>query len=125
MPKQANKPKSSYQNLSDCMCPVCLEIIIDPVILRCSHELCLECFFGVQVKSLNPCCPICRGLLLLKNIPIICPVCNDNFFHIYCTKTHRRIPKKYLVNTPRWKQIKKDFCEEIRKRRKESKAKIF
>jgi len=124
MTKQVTKKiKSPKQilNRSDCTCPVCLDLIIDPVLLTCHHELCLQCFSGIQIKGSNPCCPICRGLLILKNAPLFCPVCGDHFFHAYCNKTHRRIPKKYLINAPKSKLIKRTFRDEIRERKKEFK----
>ncbi len=31
-------------SISDCTCPICLEILIEPVVMPCNHELCLPCF---------------------------------------------------------------------------------
>ncbi|XP_043828784.1 E3 ubiquitin-protein ligase RNF168-like [Dromiciops gliroides] len=45
--------------LSDCFCPICTEILMEPVSLPCGHTLCHSCFQQtVQKASLN--CPFCR-----------------------------------------------------------------
>nr|XP_019961115.1 PREDICTED: E3 ubiquitin-protein ligase RNF168 isoform X1 [Paralichthys olivaceus]XP_019961116.1 PREDICTED: E3 ubiquitin-protein ligase RNF168 isoform X1 [Paralichthys olivaceus]XP_019961117.1 PREDICTED: E3 ubiquitin-protein ligase RNF168 isoform X1 [Paralichthys olivaceus] len=46
-------------SLEDCRCPVCLEIIIEPVTLPCTHTLCKVCFLETVDKS-TLCCPMCR-----------------------------------------------------------------
>lgn len=40
-------------------CPVCSELIEEPVTLPCHHELCLVCFRG-SVDAGNLHCPLCR-----------------------------------------------------------------
>lgn len=40
-------------------CPVCLEIIEDPVCLPCRHELCLTCY-ELNLSCANFTCPVCR-----------------------------------------------------------------
>lgn len=44
---------------SDCVCPVCLEIFLEPVTLPCMHTFCKPCFLETVDKS-NMCCPLCR-----------------------------------------------------------------
>ncbi|XP_019961118.2 E3 ubiquitin-protein ligase rnf168 isoform X2 [Paralichthys olivaceus] len=46
-------------SLEDCRCPVCLEIIIEPVTLPCTHTFCKVCFLETVDKS-TLCCPMCR-----------------------------------------------------------------
>ena len=41
------------------LCPVCYELIEQPVTLPCSHELCLKCFQD-SVSTANFNCPLCR-----------------------------------------------------------------
>ena len=41
------------------VCPVCYELIEQPVTLPCSHELCLKCFQD-SVSTANFNCPLCR-----------------------------------------------------------------
>ncbi|EZA54270.1 hypothetical protein DMN91_006142 [Ooceraea biroi] len=46
-------------NLRDLMCPVCRGILIEPVTLPCTHNLCLRCLKGTfEHNSLS--CPLCR-----------------------------------------------------------------
>jgi hypothetical protein len=50
-------------NISDCGCPICLEILVEPVVLPCKHELCLPCFKGITEKNNTYTCPL---VILLK-----------------------------------------------------------
>uniref|UniRef100_A0A8C5D9Y3 RING-type E3 ubiquitin transferase n=1 Tax=Gouania willdenowi TaxID=441366 RepID=A0A8C5D9Y3_GOUWI len=43
----------------DCVCPVCLEIFVEPVTLPCTHTYCKECFLQAVDKA-SLCCPLCR-----------------------------------------------------------------
>ena len=57
---KANESKSkNVHNLSitDCSCPICLEILIEPVVLPCKHELCLPCFKDMMDQT-NFLCPL-------------------------------------------------------------------
>ncbi|XP_043288714.1 E3 ubiquitin-protein ligase RNF169-like [Venturia canescens] len=46
-------------NLRDLMCPICRGILIEPVTLPCTHNLCLRCLKGTfEHNSLS--CPLCR-----------------------------------------------------------------
>ncbi len=40
-------------------CPVCYEIIREPVMFPCKHEICLTCF-KKSLETANHWCPICR-----------------------------------------------------------------
>ncbi|XP_030633268.1 E3 ubiquitin-protein ligase rnf168 [Chanos chanos] len=44
---------------ADCLCPICLEIFLEPVTLPCSHTFCKPCFLETVDKA-NICCPLCR-----------------------------------------------------------------
>ncbi|XP_064414113.1 E3 ubiquitin-protein ligase RNF169 [Latimeria chalumnae] len=45
--------------LEESVCPVCLEVFVEPVTLPCLHSLCLACFRRtVETASLH--CPLCR-----------------------------------------------------------------
>ncbi|NXP44343.1 RN168 ligase, partial [Heliornis fulica] len=46
-------------SLSDCLCPICMEIFVEPVTLPCSHTLCNSCF-QLTVEKASLCCPFCR-----------------------------------------------------------------
>lgn len=50
---------SAEVNLRDFICPVCRGILIEPVTLPCTHNLCLRCLKGTfEHNSLS--CPLCR-----------------------------------------------------------------
>ena len=40
-------------------CPVCYEVIHEPVVFPCEHEVCLACFTK-SLEAGNLCCPLCR-----------------------------------------------------------------
>ncbi len=40
-------------------CPVCLDMIVEPVTLPCRHEICVQCFkMTLEVTAMS--CPLCR-----------------------------------------------------------------
>ena len=50
---------SGAMNIRDFICPVCRGILIEPVTLPCTHNLCHGCLKGTfEHNSLN--CPLCR-----------------------------------------------------------------
>ncbi|XP_021168437.2 E3 ubiquitin-protein ligase rnf168 [Fundulus heteroclitus] len=51
--------KDSALSWEDCLCPVCLEIFIEPVTLPCTHTFCKSCFLE-SVDKATLCCPMCR-----------------------------------------------------------------
>ena len=82
-------------SLSDCMCPICLSILIEPVTMPCGHELCMPCFkLNVQETSLT--CPMCR-----KRIS---------------TWARQGARNKTLVNQRRWRDIQLAFPEKVKHR---------
>ncbi|XP_061431044.1 E3 ubiquitin-protein ligase RNF169-like [Lethenteron reissneri] len=46
--------------LESCMCPVCLDILVEPVTMPCGHSLCAPCF-AQCVEKAALCCPLCRA----------------------------------------------------------------
>lgn len=44
----------------DLICPVCLEIFIDPVLLSCTHSICRYCLQRFWEKQGHKACPLCR-----------------------------------------------------------------
>ncbi|KAM6892582.1 E3 ubiquitin-protein ligase rnf168, partial [Xenentodon cancila] len=46
-------------SLEDSLCPVCLEIYMEPVTLPCKHTFCKGCFLE-SVDKASLCCPLCR-----------------------------------------------------------------
>ncbi|ELU16865.1 hypothetical protein CAPTEDRAFT_89528, partial [Capitella teleta] len=86
---------SSNLRFSDCACPVCLSVLIEPVTMPCDHELCMPCF-KQNVEEANFTCPLCR-----KRIS---------------TWVRRATRTNSLVNTKRWCQIQKAFPDKVQKR---------
>lgn len=62
------KQSENIQNLSitDCSCPICLEILIEPVVLPCKHELCLPCFKDMMDQTNFLCPMVCIYFFVIK-----------------------------------------------------------
>ena len=83
------------RSYTDFICPICLEILVEPVQMPCRHELCMQCF-KTHVKDTSLNCPMCRvriAVWVRKN-----------------TKTNT------LVNQERWALIQSLFPERIKRR---------
>lgn len=50
---------SAPLSLEEARCPVCSEILLEPVTMPCGHSVCLLCFQRT-VKLISLCCPLCR-----------------------------------------------------------------
>ena len=49
-------------------CPVCMDYMISPVTLPCSHTYCQECIEEVMRSSPRNYCPLCHAIFTKKNI---------------------------------------------------------
>ena len=99
--KRKSSGKSSTNNLgpnqsyTDFLCPICLEILVEPVQMPCKHELCMDCF-SKHVHNTSLLCPMCRmrvGVWARKNKK------NNS-----------------LINKERWSLIKTLFPEKVERR---------
>ena len=79
----------------DYNCPICLQILIEPVVMPCEHELCGPCF-KQNVEEANFLCPLCRMRI--------------------SSWARRNSRNGTLVNEKRWEQIQKLFPEKCQKR---------
>lgn len=100
IPKKQEKRKSYEENVisnssSDFTCPICLQILIEPVVMPCEHELCWPCF-KQNVEEANFLCPLCRMRI--------------------SSWARRNSRNGTLVNVARWQQIQQLFPEKCRKR---------
>ncbi|OCT78870.1 E3 ubiquitin-protein ligase rnf168 isoform X2 [Xenopus laevis] len=78
---------------SECICPICQEILLEPVTLPCKHTLCNPCF-QMTVEKTSLCCPFCR-----KRV-----------------STWARHHSRTLVNKELWEIIQKQHPNECRRR---------
>ena len=93
--KSKLKDESDERSYTDFICPICLEILVEPVQMPCKHELCIQCF-KTHVKDTSLNCPMCRvriAVWVRKN-----------------SKTNT------LVNQERWALIQSLFPERIKRR---------
>ncbi|XP_004424585.1 PREDICTED: E3 ubiquitin-protein ligase RNF168 [Ceratotherium simum simum] len=88
-------PKDAIPSLSECQCPICVEILIEPVTLPCNHTLCNPCFQSTVEKA-SLCCPFCRRRVSSW------------------TRYHTR--RKSLVNMELWEIIQKHYPKECKRR---------
>ncbi|NXY25938.1 RN168 ligase, partial [Atrichornis clamosus] len=90
-----SKESKALLSLSDCLCQICMEIMVEPVTLPCSHTLCNSCF-QLTVEKANLCCPFCRRRL--------------SSWARYNTR------RNTLINWELWEKIQKNYPEECERR---------
>ncbi|XP_044108030.1 E3 ubiquitin-protein ligase RNF168 isoform X1 [Neovison vison] len=88
-------PKNAIPSLSECLCRICVEILIEPVTLPCNHTLCNPCFQSTVEKA-SLCCPFCRRRVSSW------------------TRYHTR--RNSLVNMELWELIQKHYPKECKLR---------
>ncbi|XP_059247174.1 E3 ubiquitin-protein ligase RNF168 isoform X2 [Mustela nigripes] len=88
-------PQNAIPSLSECLCRICVEILIEPVTLPCNHTLCNPCFQSTVEKA-SLCCPFCRRRVSSW------------------TRYHTR--RNSLVNMELWELIQKHYPKECKLR---------
>ncbi|NXU79664.1 RN168 ligase, partial [Oreotrochilus melanogaster] len=91
MSKKSEAPLS----LSDCLCQICMEILVEPVTLPCSHTLC-NCCFQLTVEKASLCCPFCRRRV--------------------SSWARYNARRNTLVNWELWEKIQKNYPKECERR---------
>ncbi|NXW81613.1 RN168 ligase, partial [Alopecoenas beccarii] len=91
MAKKSEAPLS----LSDCLCPICMEIFVEPVTLPCNHTLCNSCF-QLTVEKASLCCPFCRRRV--------------------SSWARYNARRNTLVNWELWEKIQKNYPKECEQR---------
>ncbi|XP_066521487.1 E3 ubiquitin-protein ligase RNF169 isoform X2 [Hoplias malabaricus] len=82
-------------SLEEARCPVCVEILLEPVTMPCGHSVCLHCFRRtVQLSSL--CCPRCRLRV--------------------SSWARKQTREKKLVNIELWEKVRQSYPERCRRR---------
>ncbi|XP_019616189.1 PREDICTED: E3 ubiquitin-protein ligase RNF169-like [Branchiostoma belcheri] len=99
-PKRKSSQTVDYSQkpaLSEVICPICMEILVEPVTMPCSHELCMPCFQeNVQNGEANFVCPMCR---------------------LRISSWARKNAREHtLVNQERWAQIQRFYSEKCQRR---------
>ncbi|XP_012284978.1 titin homolog [Orussus abietinus] len=87
---------SAEVNLRDLMCPVCRGILIEPVTLPCTHNLCLRCLKGTfEHNSLS--CPLCRVRVgsWLRTATKSETLVNNGLWELIRTKFPREVESKH------------------------------
>ncbi|XP_071422926.1 E3 ubiquitin-protein ligase RNF168 [Pithys albifrons albifrons] len=91
MSEQSKPPLS----LTDCLCQICVEILVEPVTLPCGHTLCNSCF-QLTVEKTSLCCPFCRRRV--------------------SSWARYNARRNTLVNWELWEKIQKNYPEECKRR---------
>uniref|UniRef100_A0A4W5PWI7 RING-type E3 ubiquitin transferase n=1 Tax=Hucho hucho TaxID=62062 RepID=A0A4W5PWI7_9TELE len=89
---------SQLLTLDEARCPVCSEILLEPVTMPCSHSVCLHCFKRT-VEFTSLCCPLCR--LRVSS---------------WARKQSR---EKSLVNVELWEIVRKSYPQRCKRRMKQ------
>uniref|UniRef100_A0A0K2TTY8 RING-type E3 ubiquitin transferase n=1 Tax=Lepeophtheirus salmonis TaxID=72036 RepID=A0A0K2TTY8_LEPSM len=90
---RAENSNCDFLDLSDAVCPICLYIFVEPILLPCQHRLCGPCFHSnLELTSLS--CPLCK-----KRVG-----------------TWARRNKKLLIDVSFWKRVQKEFPNEVNAR---------
>ncbi|XP_017765395.1 PREDICTED: uncharacterized protein LOC108554581 [Eufriesea mexicana] len=83
-------------SLRDLICPVCRSILIEPVTLPCTHNICLKCLKGTfEHNSLS--CPLCRIRVgsWLRTATKTETLVNNGLWKLIQTKFSKEIENKY------------------------------
>jgi hypothetical protein len=67
---------------SDWTCPVCSDILCNPVVLDCAHRFCWSCI--TKALETSDCCPVCRKRLVLEEGDVRGDIPLENFLNDHC-----------------------------------------
>ncbi|KFP20655.1 E3 ubiquitin-protein ligase RNF168, partial [Egretta garzetta] len=81
--------------LSDCLCQICMEVLVEPVTLPCNHTLCNSCF-QLTVEKASLCCPFCRRRV--------------------SSWARYNARRNTLINWELWEKIQKNYPKECERR---------
>nr|XP_045620186.1 E3 ubiquitin-protein ligase RNF168-like isoform X1 [Procambarus clarkii] len=82
-------------SLEDVRCPICLDILMEPVTMPCRHSVCMPCF-NQHVAHSALACPICRRRISVW--------------------VRRAAKAKKLINTRLWQNIQNSFAAKVEAR---------
>src|SRR5262249_2304070 len=50
------------------LCPVCLEVLVQPISTQCGHTACKRCLIRALGNNPSPTCPVCRASCFLNPV---------------------------------------------------------
>lgn len=95
---------------SEFECPICLEILADPVTFSCGHSICQDCLNVLLNK-----CPMCRSEITKmpsKNV-VLKSALVKIFGNDYDTKSKRRKALSNYLNSSQYKSLKEKIIRVI------------
>lgn len=63
----------------DATCPICLDLLYDPVALACGHQFCSRCAISAAGHATTPKVQRYRDLQLVRTRDAVCPICRAQF----------------------------------------------
>ncbi|TRY85139.1 hypothetical protein DNTS_006338 [Danionella cerebrum] len=94
-PGLRSRNKSNPLSLDEARCPVCSEVLVEPVTMPCGHSVCLQCFQRT-VRLASLCCPLCRRRV--------------------SSWARKRSREKSLVDAELWELVRRSHPERCRRR---------
>lgn len=58
-------------SVNDFICPICLDVLVEPVCASCGHDFCKLCYKSWTLDKLRPTCPVCRCVIAAR-CPGVC-----------------------------------------------------
>ncbi len=95
---------TSKEEMDSFGCPICLEILFEPITMPCSHKMCKPCF-AKNLELTNMHCPFCK-----KRIGTWC---------------RRAKNMDTLIDKPLWETIQSKFPNELEARLAGSASTLF
>jgi len=56
-----NKENNSNDEIDHHTCPICIHLLLNPILTPCKHSFCLNCYLECSELSSKRICPICRS----------------------------------------------------------------
>uniref|UniRef100_UPI0035901B5C E3 ubiquitin-protein ligase RNF169-like isoform X1 n=1 Tax=Myxine glutinosa TaxID=7769 RepID=UPI0035901B5C len=85
-PQSHHASSLSSLRFRDCRCPICMDVLLEPVTLPCKHSFCLACFEQAS-----------------QAVSLTCSMCRKRF----ATWARQASRRGSLVNVPLWRAVQK------------------
>ncbi|KAK9814412.1 hypothetical protein WJX72_005548 [[Myrmecia] bisecta] len=70
-PKRKAASAGRSESTEELDCPICLSLLLDPVVGACGHDFCKHCYERWASASRRAHCPVCRASLP-RQVPGVC-----------------------------------------------------